>query len=153
MGRDGARFVMLGTPNQGSHSMVEALIGKSSTLRDLARIDLGNDLQSILDIIAEFRGALQLLPRSGFQDVGGVQFDDYFRAELWRGIKEEMEDFWFGDQVAALPSGAALEQSKWLWERDGAAPALPGRHKEKTFYVHGCAPLTACGIEKVDGRW
>ncbi|HEX9788825.1 MAG TPA: CHAT domain-containing protein [Candidatus Binatia bacterium] len=154
MGRDGARFIMLGTPNQGSHSMVEALIGKSDTLRDLARIDLSNDLQSILDIIAEFRGALQLLPKPGFQDVGGVQFDNYFRPELWRGLKDEMKDFWFGNQVAALPGGAALDQGKWLWQRDGmATPALPERHKEKIFYVYGCAPLTACGIEKVDSRW
>ena len=154
MGRDGARFIMLGTPNQGAHSMVEALIGKSDTLRDLARLDLRNDLQTILDIIAEFRGALQLLPKPGFQDVGGVQFDSYFRAELWRGLKDEMEDFWFGDQVAALPSRVALDEGKWLWERDGAAtPVLPEHHRDKTFYVHGCAPLTACGLEKVDGRW
>jgi CHAT domain-containing protein len=83
-----------------------------------------------------------------------VQFDNYFRPELWRGLKDEMEDFWFGNRVAALPSAAALDQGKWLWARDGAAlPGLPERHKEKTFYVHGCAPLTACGIEKVDGRW
>jgi len=154
MGRDGARFIMLGTPNQGSHSMVEALIGKSGTLRDLARIDLANDLQAILDIIAEFRGALQLLPKPGFRDVGGVQFDSYFRAELWRGLKDEMEDFWFGDHVAALPSSAALDEGKWLWERDGATtPVLPEHHGGQTFYVHGCAPLTACGLEKVEGRW
>jgi pimeloyl-ACP methyl ester carboxylesterase len=153
MQRDGARFIMLGTPNQGSHSMVEALIGKSDTLRSLARLDLANDLQAILAIIGEFRGALQLLPRPGFQDVGRVQFDNYFRAELWRGLKEEMEDFWFGNQVAALPGEAALNQGKWLWERDGLAPALPAAHKEKTIYVHGCAPVTACGIEKVNGRW
>lgn len=154
MSRDGARFIMLGTPNQGSHSMVEALIGKSGTLRDLARIDLGNDLQLILDIIGEFRGALQLLPKPGFQDVGGVQFNDYFRPELWRGLKDEMADFWFGNQVAAVPSEAALAQGKWLWERDGSSlPALPERYKDKTFYVHGCAPLTACGLEKLDGRW
>ena len=154
MDRDGARFIMLGTPNQGSHSMVEALIGKSGTLRDLTRIDLGNDLQSILNIIGEFRGALQLLPKPGFQDAGGVQFDNYFRPELWPGLKDEMADFWFGNEVAALPSGAALAQGRWLWERDGAAtPALPERYKEKIVYVHGCAPLTACGIEKVDGRW
>ena len=153
MNRDGARFIMLGTPNQGSHSMVEALIGKSDTLRSLARLDLANDLQTILDIIGEFRGALQLLPKPGFQDAGGVQFDNYFRAELWRGLKDEMEDFWFGNQVAALPSGAALDQGKWLWDRDGLTPALPEAHKEKTIYVHGCAPVTACGVEKVDGRW
>ena len=153
MARDGARFVMLGTPNQGAHSMVEALIGKSDTLRTLARLDLGNDLQAILDIIGEFRGALQLLPRPGFQDVGGAQFDDYFTVGRWSAFKEEMRDFWFGDKVAAVPSVAALSAGKWLWERDGSTPALPEAHRDKTIYVHGCAPVTACGIKKIDKNW
>ena len=153
MARDGARFIMLGTPNQGSHSMVEALIGKSDTLRSLARLDLAHDLQAILDIIGEFRGALQLLPKPGFQDVGGAQFDDYFTPARWLAFKQDMKDFWFGDKVAALPSAAALSQAKWLWDRDGLTPELPESHKDKTIYVHGCAPLTACGIEKVAGTW
>ena len=154
MGRDGARFVMLGTPNQGAHSMVEALLGKSDTLRSLARIDLQHDLQAILDIIGEFRGALQLLPKAGFHDEGAAQFDDYFTAARWLALKEEMKDFWFGDKVAALPSEAALNEGRWLWDRDGElTPALPERHKDKTIYVHGCSPNTACGVKKIDGRW
>ena len=153
MGREGARFIMLGTPNQGAHSMVEALIGKSDTLRTLARLDLANDLQTILDIIGEFRGALQLLPKPGFQDVGGAQFDDYFSTARWSAFKQEMSDFWFGNEVAAVPSVEALNQGKWLWDRDGLTAALPRAHEEKTIYVHGCAPVTACGIEKNGGEW
>lgn len=154
MGRDGARFVMLGTPNQGAHSMVEALLGKSDTLRNLSRVDLNDDLQTILDIIGEFRGALQLLPKAGFQDVGETPFNDYYTVARWTALKAEMTDFWFGNNVAATPSEAALNQGKWLWDRDGAvAPALPERHKDKTLYVHGSAPNTACGIKKIDGRW
>jgi CHAT domain-containing protein len=153
MARDGARFIMLGTPNQGAHSMVEALIGKSDTLRTLARLDLGNDLQEILDIIGEFRGALQLLPKPGFDDVGGAQFDDYFTVGRWSAFKEEMRDFWFGDKVAAVPSAGALSAGKWLWDRDGSTPSLPEAHQDKTIYVHGCAPVTACGIKKIDKSW
>ena len=37
MARDGARLVMLGTPHQGAHSMVENLLGKGDTLRMLVR--------------------------------------------------------------------------------------------------------------------
>jgi len=154
MGRAGARFIMLGTPNQGAHSMVEALIGKSDTLRSLARVDFQHDLQAILNIIGEFRGALQLLPKTGFRDVGATPFDEYYSVTRWSALKAEMKDFWFGDRVAAVPSEAALNQGKWLWDRDGlATPALPERHAEKTIYVHGSAPLTACGMEKIDGRW
>ena len=69
MARDGARLVMLGTPNQGAHSMVENLIGKGDTLRTLVRLDLKHDMQQVLDIVAGFRGALQLLPKPGFVDI------------------------------------------------------------------------------------
>ena len=128
---------MLGTPNQGAHSMVEALIGKSDTLRSLARVDFQHDLQAILNIIGEFRGALQLLPKTGFRDVGATPFDEYYSVTRWSALKAEMKDFWFGDRVAAVPSEAALNQGKWLWDRDGlATPALPERHAEKTIYVH-----------------
>ena len=87
MARDGARFIMLGTPNQGAHSMVETLIGAGDTIRQLARADVRHNLQEILDIVAGFRGALQLLPRPGFQDLGGAQFDDYFSDEPWIASK------------------------------------------------------------------
>ena len=154
MGRPGARFVMLGTPNQGAHSMVEALLGKSDTLRSLARVDFQHELQAILNIIGEFRGALQLLPKTGFRDVGETPFDEYYSVTRWSALKAEIKDFWFGDRVAAVPSEAALNQGKWLWDRDGlATPALPERHADKTIYVHGSAPLTACGMEKIAGRW
>ena len=35
--REGGRFIMLGTPNRGSHLMVETLLGMSDTVRMLAR--------------------------------------------------------------------------------------------------------------------
>ena len=75
MKRDGARLVMLGTPNQGAHSMVENLLGKGSTLRTLVRLDLKHDMQQVLDIVAGFRGALQLLPKPGFKDIFQGQTD------------------------------------------------------------------------------
>ena len=64
-------------------------------------------------------------------------------------LKAEMKDFWFGDHVAAIPDRAALQQGKWLWAPEsGSTAGLPAAHKEKTIYVHGCAPNTACGIKK-----
>ena len=68
--REGGRLVMLGTPNHGSHLMVETLLGRSDTIRMLGRLDLSHGLQQVLDIIAKFPGALQLLPRPDFRDAG-----------------------------------------------------------------------------------
>ena len=63
--RDGARLVMLGTPNRGSHDIVEALLGTSATVQQLALLDLTRDWPEIVGIVAKFPGVLELLPNDG----------------------------------------------------------------------------------------
>ncbi len=158
MAREGARLIMLGTPHQGAHSMVENLIGKGSTLRTLVRLDLSHDMQQVLDIIAEFRGALQLLPKPGFQDQfqgqpgGGANYA-YQHAPTWRALKEKVSDFWFGDRRAGTPSQAVLDAASWLWAQDGpGSPALPSAYASRSIYIFGQAPNTPCGLREEGGR-
>lgn len=154
MARDGARFVMLGTPNQGSHLMVESLIGKADTVRKLGVLDLAHDLQEVVDIIASFPGALQLLPKPGFVDTGNDSATDYFDPAIWGSFKKEMRDLWFGDGIGALPQAQVLKRAQWLWAHDRKArPALPARHENKVAYVFGCAAKTPCGIVREGERW
>lgn len=154
MARDGARLIMLGTPNQGAHSMVENLIGKGDTLRKLVRLDVTHDMQEVLDIIAGFRGALQLLPKPGFVDTfqgepdGGADYA-YQEAATWVSLKAQMRDFWFGDQRTGTPDQAVLDAASWLWAQDGAAtPALPSAYEAKSIYIFGQAPNTPCGLRE-----
>jgi len=117
-------------------------------------LDLAHGLQDVIDIIAGFPGALQLLPKPGFVDTGNEHSTDYFDAPLWGSFKKDMRDLWFGDGVGALPSPSVLKQAQWLWAQDGAAPpALPDKHRQKVAYVFGCAPKTPCGITRDGGRW
>ncbi|HEV7912938.1 MAG TPA: CHAT domain-containing protein, partial [Albitalea sp.] len=154
MARDGARLVMLGTPNQGSHLMVETLFGKSDTVRKLGLLDLTQDLQQVIDIVASFPGALQLLPKPGFIDTGNEASRNFFDAAVWRDYKKQMRDRWFGDGVVAQPVATMLKQAQWLWAKDGKArPALPARHEKKVAYVFGCAAKTACGIVHEGDTW
>jgi CHAT domain-containing protein/pimeloyl-ACP methyl ester carboxylesterase len=159
MQRSGARFVMLGTPNQGSHLMVETLIGKSDTVRKLGVLDQAHDLQEVIDIIASFPGALQLLPKQGFKDTGELQgnpaaISDFFDSKVWGDFKADMRDFWFGNNVGGLPSAAVLKQAQWLWQQDTLkTPSLPSKHAGKVAYVFGCASKTPCGIVKEGGAW
>jgi triacylglycerol esterase/lipase EstA (alpha/beta hydrolase family) len=159
MAREGARFVMLGTPNQGAHSMVENLLGKGDTLRALVRLDLQHDMQEVLDIVAGFRGALQLLPKPGFIDIfqgqeGGGATLAFQKAATWVDLQTKVTDFWFGNHRAATPAQDVLDQASWLWSADGlATPALPAAYAAKTVYVFGVAPNTPCGVrEESDGR-
>ncbi len=151
MGRNGARFVMLGTPNQGSHQMVETLLGKSDLIRKLARIDSRHSMQQILTIMAGFPGLLQLLPKPGFREAGDVQQrNDYFQAGVWEELKQFNHDRWTGDGIAATPSKAVLAQSRWLWDQE--SPELPERHKQKVIYVYGQASMTPCGLLEQNNR-
>jgi len=154
-----ARLVMLGTPNQGSYSMVENLIGKGDTVRKLALLDIKHDLQGLLNIIGGFRGALQLLPKPGFRDrfqgeAEGGEVWNFQNADVWRNsIAPDVRDFWFGDHRVANLTQEALDQSSWLWQQDGGqTPALPDAYAPKSIYVFGVAPNTPCGLRHVNGR-
>ncbi len=159
MARDGARFVMLGTPNQGAHSMVENLIGKGDTLRMLVRLDVKHSMQDVLDLVAGFRGALQLLPKPGFKDVfqgdpEGGEVHDYQSAQTWVDFAGKVKDFWFGNGIVGRPPQQVLDAAAWLWRQDGRVqPALPKEYAAKSIYVFGVARNTACGVRTdKDGR-
>ncbi len=158
MARDGARLVMLGTPHQGAHSMVENLLGKGDTLRMLVRLDVKHSLQQVLDIVAGFRGALALLPKPGFKDtfqgeVDGGGVHDYQEAQTWADFAAKVQDFWFGNGQVGRPPQAVLDSAAWLWQQDGPdCPSLPSAYEGKSVYVFGVAKNTPCGVREENGR-
>lgn len=151
--RPAGRLVMLGTPNNGSHQMVEALLGKADNVRKLARIDLANSMQEVLDIIAGFPGATQLLPRPGFVDTAGRPSTDYLDPVVWHKLAEQNQDRWFGDGIAGVPSDTAIDATRILWDTIiGESDGNAWRHKkidaaERITYVYGQADNTACGLQ------
>jgi len=60
--RDGARFIMLGTPNGGSYQIPRLILGQEKTLRMLAAVDIRNSARELLEVISRFPGVLGLLP-------------------------------------------------------------------------------------------
>ncbi|WP_332673258.1 CHAT domain-containing protein, partial [Aromatoleum sp.] len=143
--RAGSRLVMLGTPNNGSHLMVEALLGKSDTMRKLARLDLAHGLQGVLDIVAGFPGALQLLPRPDFVDSGPSWEGSYLDAAVWPALAQHNRDRWFGDRVAGAPVAETVAQALALWQGLLATNDAP-QPVERVHYVFGKAENTPCGL-------
>ncbi len=143
--RPGSRLVMLGTPNNGSHMMVEALLGKSDTMRKLAHLDLAHDLQDILDIVGGFPGALQLLPRPYFIDSGPSWEHGYLDAAVWPALAQLNRDRWFGDRVGATPIAETVAQARALWQGLLATNDAP-QPVERVHYVFGKAENTPCGL-------
>ena len=155
LAREGSRFVMLGTPNRGSHSMVEILLGKGDALRKLAMLDVDHSLQELLSIVAAFRGALQLLPQPGFTDAGGTRNDAHLESKTWEFFRPQVFDFWFGNGVVGVPPEAACTEAAALWELPdfkATHARVPGDHPEKVLYVCGKADNTPCGITLVGNR-
>lgn len=149
--REGGRLVFLGTPHHGSHLMVETLLGKSDTMRMLARLDLAHGLQAVLDIVAGYPGALQLLPQPGFEDEGGPPEEprNWQDAGVWPGLAEINNDFWFGKKLGGKPRQDDLQLATAQWAAlDGGKPgdAAPIPHPERIAYVYGQAENTPCGM-------
>ena len=132
--RDGARLVMLGTPNRGSHDIVEALLGTSASVQQLALLDLARDTTEIVDIVAKFPGVLELLPNNGH----------YFDSSVWRRYREQRNG-------SAVPDQASLAAARQTHDSlAGHLSLFP--HSDHVHYVAGTSPRTVTGVEIVDGR-
>ena len=53
---------MLGTPNHGSFTIPQLLLGLNDTLNKLALVDLRHNVQDLLNIVKTFVGSYQMLP-------------------------------------------------------------------------------------------
>lgn len=80
----GARLVMLGTPNEGSYEIVNLLVGRATTLQQLALLDITRRAQDLLEIINRFPGVLELLPTDN--NLG------CFQASYWQNLRRSDED-------------------------------------------------------------
>lgn len=159
MQRNGARLVLLGAPHHGTHAAVEALLGKSAALRGLVWRDTAQPMDSVLGLLAEFRGLLQLLPRRGFDEEDAAhagnahEHPDFQRADTWAALRQANRDRWFGDGRGALPSQRALDEGSWLWHQTTeSGGTLPPAYTDRTVAVHGIARLTPCGLRIENGR-
>lgn len=127
-GHAGARLVMLGTPNGGSHSITELLVGQSSTLRKLAFLDSRHSQQQMLDVVVCFPGILAMLPEDSRED--------YFASSIWNTYHRQAGSGW------VLPGDAELKKARAFRDLLDSAPVDPGR----TVYVAGCADVTLAGM-------
>ncbi|MBM4200045.1 MAG: lysophospholipase, partial [Gammaproteobacteria bacterium] len=153
-GRAGNRLIMMGTPNQGSHLMVQTLFGLSGTIRMLARLDLRHDMDEVLSIVSGFDGAINLLPAPDFVDTGNYAGRRFYELGEWLWLKEANDDFWFGRNLGGVPSAKALENTAGFWQAI-ADTEWVRQYADRIAYVFGQADATPCGVgerKAADGR-
>ena len=110
----------------------------------------------MLDIVAGFRGALQLLPKPGFKDMFQGQSDgggifEYQKAETWIDFKRQGDRLLVRQrQVPARPSQRCSTAASWLWtsRRHGDARRCRPSTRRRAAYVFGVARNTPCGVRE-----
>lgn len=124
MKRKGSRFIMAGTPNKGSHSILRLLAGQDKLINLLSLIDVFMSEREYLNILARFPGVLELLPLSHNERA--------FKPEIWENYSEIMGSGWHA------PTSQALESARETWriiERSDLNP-------NNTLYIAGYAKET-----------
>lgn len=121
IGRRQGRLVMLGTPNNGAHAIARMLLGEEKLLKMLALLDLKNGVSSLLSIIRDYPGVLDLLP------------EDYFKPEPWQELG------------APVPDKNKLRDAREWRDRLKEAAIDPAR----MVYVAGYAERTPISLRRL----
>jgi hypothetical protein len=139
------RFLQLGTPNQGSHSIAAVLLGRDPFVQTLDRwLDWRHNMKEFLGIVSRYPGVLELMPWPG-KDGKASDGVDYFDPATWQA--------WFqGDKDAStrhgwqVPDSKSLLRARTLIEELKAAQVDPA----VSVYVAGSAE-TPVAIRLGDG--
>jgi hypothetical protein len=152
MARDGARFLMLGTPNGGSWSPMQTLSGDDTFGNALAVFGSIFDNGGAREVMAGMPGFIQL--QADLLDTT-LRLD---RAESWQKLADDdmrrlaERSLWHSETVQraiyrwGAPPQAVLDQAVQLRRALDAQAASPGPGVDKTLLVVGRADFTPAGI-------
>ena len=142
----GARFIMLGTPNGGSHAITSMLIGRDALVKKLALLDFKHAYGDLLNYITRFLGVLELLPYKGTLDAyepdswQALQVQDL---AAQRGIgKSQVATSQSAGFAWLLPDADQLSEARRVRDLIRTSPV----DAERMIYVAGCADATAVDI-------
>ncbi|HUG33436.1 MAG TPA: CHAT domain-containing protein, partial [Anaerolineales bacterium] len=139
--RDGARFIMLGTPNKGAYKIPRVVFGQDRTFRTLAAVDIKHTADKLNEIIVGFPGFLQLLP----MDEDGIW--DFLEPNTWNKFPQADKTRWIA------PSKDNLEEvRKFRKVLESSTSKI--RDWDPIIYVAGTAKDSPVGVEiqEKDGR-
>ncbi|MEO7403693.1 MAG: hypothetical protein ABIU95_08505, partial [Burkholderiales bacterium] len=132
--RQGARLVMLGTPNGGSFAPIATLSGSDGLIRKLALLDQRHTVADLVTIVREFEGLLEMLPPA----TGA----DYYDPATWSSLLAQIGITGIGPELAP-ERDALLNARRFRTEVLDRASIDP----ERMCYVAGKAAGTIEDIE------
>ena len=130
------RLVMLGTPNQGSFSVIRTLMGENWLIKLLSLMDVRNSEKDILKIIANYNGLLEMLPLKALDpETRREKAVNYFDKGVWTAWRQVQRG-------AVLPTAPRLLAARKLFGSLDESTLDP-RHM---VYVAGQAKETPASI-------
>ena len=130
-----SRFLMLGTPNQGSYEAVRWLTGNNATQAKLSLLDLTQNTDEIANLVRRYPGLLELLPFD-------PESKDFTQLNLWTDLKEQLSAAWLPPETLDLIN----IRETWSLLRNPALSVDP----KYTCYVAGCQDATVVDYRLVD---
>ncbi len=135
-----SRAVMLGTPLDGSWSIVSLLLGRDDLLGKLALLDFKHSQEELRDIISQFPGVLELLPTGNGTDSGDEH--SCFSASRWEGWQRDLNDKPANASAFPIPQASDLQKAA----RTLTTLKQIDWSTEPVVYVSGLSDETPIGV-------
>jgi len=123
---DTFRWIMLGTPWNGSYNAIQSLMGESKTVKNLCTLSwFGAKRKTLMSVFSQIRGIYELLPTNG-SDALGLKATDI---ALWKTLeKHSKPDSW---QLPSLQMLADVE-AKFVQNETWSIPNI-----DQVYYIAG----------------
>lgn len=88
IGREDSGLVLLGTPWNGSHLIVELLTGDLNRLEMISQLDLRHSKEEVLKTVNQYPGIYELLPLIESESSENINFE---KASFWQDLRNHTE--------------------------------------------------------------
>ncbi|GAA6136531.1 hypothetical protein NBRC116583_02780 [Arenicella sp. 4NH20-0111] len=130
----GFRFVMLGTPNGGSHSIVKVLTGYHKLVNRLAFLDFTQSKKEVINLVGQFPGLVNLLP--------DTENSEWFSDTHWASLKQAASK----NKAFVIPSSNNLDITKDFYRQLKDVPLFVNGIA-KSIYIAGKAKETPISVQ------
>ncbi|HEX6318005.1 MAG TPA: CHAT domain-containing protein [Burkholderiales bacterium] len=141
-----SRFIMLGTPNRGSHVITRLLVTREPMVSDIATLDFTRKHRDVVKLVAAFPGIYDMLPEP---EENGAW--DFFAGATWRGLHEREREHLFNRVQWDVPEPGLLQTAAALRARLRRQDFAHAARERRVIYVAGVAEETPCGITASGG--
>jgi tetratricopeptide (TPR) repeat protein len=145
-----SRFVMLGTPNGGSHVITRLLTTREPMVSDIATLDFTRKHRDVVKLVSAFPGIYDLLP-DPHDKVGASGKWDFFALDTWRELQERERVHLVNRVQWDIPAAGLLKSAAALRERMRAQDFAADARERRVIYVAGVADETPSGITASGG--